>query len=220
MGGRKGGEFSAQGRARRPTLAATNLDAVCCARTVRFVRSSGLKARRVASICSGTYLLACELQLGGDGTTQASSSCPKADIQIWEFSGTELTSHRTSGVVNPMSFDRTFVPSRPFRFLIALILSVITIMLAVLPTNPIGSKWRAVAAAIIFVAYAIYVQLSRNASGRYLIPIWEMVLIGSLAGGAIGILVSLSLSSAAVGFGIGAALGLFADRWTAFAKGL
>jgi transcriptional regulator GlxA family with amidase domain len=29
-----------------------------CARTIRFVRSCGSKARRVASICSGTYLLA------------------------------------------------------------------------------------------------------------------------------------------------------------------
>jgi hypothetical protein len=119
-----------------------------------------------------------------------------------------------------MSFDRIFVPSRPFRMLIALILSVIVVTLAVLPTNPIGSKWRVVAAATIFVAYAIYVKLSRNASGRYLIPIWEMVLIGSLAGGAIGMLVSFSLASAATGFGIGAALGLFADRWTAFLKKL
>jgi transcriptional regulator GlxA family with amidase domain len=33
-------------------------EAMRCARTIRFVRSVGLKARRVASICSGTYLLA------------------------------------------------------------------------------------------------------------------------------------------------------------------
>jgi transcriptional regulator GlxA family with amidase domain len=32
--------------------------AMHCARTLRFVRSCGLRARRVASVCSGTYLLA------------------------------------------------------------------------------------------------------------------------------------------------------------------
>lgn len=44
-------------------------DAMCCARTVRFVRSFGLKARRVASICSGTYLLAAAQLLDGRKAT-------------------------------------------------------------------------------------------------------------------------------------------------------
>jgi len=44
-------------------------DAMGCARTVRFVRSFGLKARRVASICSGTYLLAAAHLLDGKRAT-------------------------------------------------------------------------------------------------------------------------------------------------------
>ena len=134
--------------------------------------------------------------------------------------GWKLTSRRPSDVVILMSFDKIFVPSRLFRLLMALTLSAIAIILALLPTNPFGSKWRSVVALIIFVAYAIYVQLSRNGRGRYQIPLWEMVLIGSLAGVAIAMLVRVSLSSAAMGVAIGAALGLFADRWTAFARGL
>jgi transcriptional regulator GlxA family with amidase domain len=44
-------------------------DAMCCARTVRFVRTIGSKARRVASICSGTYLLAAARLLDGKKAT-------------------------------------------------------------------------------------------------------------------------------------------------------
>jgi len=43
--------------------------AMRCARTLRYVRSTGFKARRVASICSGTYVLAAAQLLDGKKAT-------------------------------------------------------------------------------------------------------------------------------------------------------
>jgi len=44
-------------------------DALQCAKTLRHVRSVGLQARRVASVCSGTYLLAAAQLLDGKRAT-------------------------------------------------------------------------------------------------------------------------------------------------------
>jgi hypothetical protein len=104
--------------------------------------------------------------------------------------------------------------------LIAIILSTIAVVLAVLPANPIGGKWRAVAAVIVFVAYAFYVELSRSDQGRLQIPVWEMVVMGMIAGGTIALLIQFNTFTMIMGLGLGAVLGLCADRWTAFVKGI
>ena len=64
----------ALGRSRSPgTLLIAGGDgtrsAMCCAGTLRYVRSAGLRARRIASICSGTYLLAAARLLDGKRAT-------------------------------------------------------------------------------------------------------------------------------------------------------
>ena len=78
--------------------------------------------------------------------------------------------------------------------------------------------WRKIAAAIIFLAYAVYVELSRNSKGRLQIALWEMVLLGAISGGAMAILIRFDFSAALTGLGIGAVLGVFADQWTKFVK--
>jgi hypothetical protein len=47
-----------------------------------------------------------------------------------------------------------------------------------------------------------------------------MVLMGALTGVAIALLIRSDLTFALVGLGVGAVLGVFADRWTAFVKHL
>lgn len=115
-----------------------------------------------------------------------------------------------------MQLDKVPLPSRPVRLLVAILMSAFVIVLGVVPANPLGTRCRKIAVAIIFVAYAVYVELSRNNRGHLQIALWKMVLVGAISGGTIAMLIRSDFSSALMGFGIGAVLGVFADQRTAF----
>jgi hypothetical protein len=129
-----------------------------------------------------------------------------------EARGHELTFSRPGDVVLLMRLTTMSLPSRPIRLLLAILVSALAIVLSILPANPIRTGWRTLVAAIIFVAYAAYVELSRNNRGRPQITLSEMVLLGAISGGTIAVLIRFEVYSALVGSGIGAALGVFADR--------
>jgi hypothetical protein len=47
-----------------------------------------------------------------------------------------------------------------------------------------------------------------------------MVVMGMIAGGTIALLIQFNTFTMIMGLGLGAVLGLCADRWTAFVKGI
>jgi hypothetical protein len=107
------------------------------------------------------------------------------------------------------------VKSRLFRGLFAVLAAVVLITLDDVSgihfwaTNP-----RDFAAAAIFVAYGVYVVLSRDPRGRLSISWWEMTLIAAVCGAAIAALVHPGVTSAVAGLGGGVLAGTVAGKWT------
>ena len=119
-----------------------------------------------------------------------------------------------------MTLHNRSLPSRRVRLLVAIVASALVVVFNLLPENPLRAGGRILTAAVIFIAYAAYVQLSRNPRSGLPIPMWESVLLGAISGCTIAMLIRFDVYSALIGLGIGAALGLFADRWTAFVNHL
>jgi len=76
-------------------------------------------------------------------------------------------------------------------------------------TNP-----RSFATFAIFVAYGIYVALSRDPGGQPSISRWEMSALAAICGAVIGFLVHPRVASVVTGLTVGVLAGTVADKWT------
>ena len=102
------------------------------------------------------------------------------------------------------------------RGLLAMLSAVILLGLAIVGSPPMSGGRRGFTAAVVFLAYGIYVRFSRHEGQGFAVGVGETALMGGVCGVAIALLSHPSIGAALIGLVVGVLFGAFADKWTRF----